>query len=778
VFFLFSWKFFMDLTEKETICMSEFARVLTEIIEQGKQERTFSIKELAQQAQITPSYLSNLKQSNRKPPAHKTLHKLTEGLRQLHVPESDIQQLIDAYNRQHFNYQEEGRLLESLIDEYKEEGTLFERVKQGVQTKGLVRKRSAVARNVLAHKPQQSGCFEGDHHAFITQAMTLLETVHERGDRGGKIYITWFHHDLFDEEFSRDRNSVRDMLRSFLWVDSPFQAFHLWAGDITRDITVIADFLAQYIGTSHCFLYEIPHGEHLPEYLVVEGVGFVEAKPVSANRYWIRHETVEPKESPQAAELQALIRYLEYLLGPPEQRKPLVKTNAPARKFSITPVTRKLADTETQNLKTELLLIKSSLSARFRPVEYLRAALETSGVPQDQIETYITHHLERVMAHEKRLQSGKERAIHEKAFLKKEFQDVLTHLVPSHPKEEDLLAIEARLLREQILQVLQTLTHHPNIHFALADQEFLIRFSLSGNTAFLSFDPPDTQGEPPLKRDDALVRAWTEHPDVVYQLRHEFNMIWKGIDPQWRTDTEQGRRNIIHFFMTEPLKALLAADLPEPELWTFINGLIDWTGLVDAESFIREVCTHEQGAEDLLILNNTFPLITLPLDVGPWDSRSSIRTRQLVFHALVREIKHVEFMLSQKCLETYWATGQYGTQTFPREWVVRHVQAFQALLLEFPEKITAAVIPQREQFPLNVEIINGEYVTFQKAETADEGGGIILHDRELAEMLRAYIQRNISSGEPSRLKGAKNVAKWLEKQFGTSKIDNSTEALG
>ncbi len=747
--------------------MSEFARVLSEIIERGKQKRSFSIKKLAQQARITPSYLSNLKQANRKPPAHKTLHKLTEGLRQFHVPEIDIQQLIDAYNRQHLNYQDEGRLLESLIDEYKEEGSLFERVKQGVQTKGLVLKRSADAHDLLSHTHQISGCFEGDHHAFITKAIALLETVHERGDLGGKIYISWFHHDLFDEEFSRDRKNMRDLLRSFLWADSPFHAYYLWAGDITRDITVITDFLVQYIGTSHCFLYEIPHGKNLPEYLLIEGVGFVEAKPVPEKRYWIRYETIEDENTPQAAELQALIRYFEFLLGPQEQRKPLVKTNAPARKFSITPVTRKLSDTETQNSKSELLLIKSSLSARFRPAGYLQAALEASDVPQNHIERYVAHHLERVTAHEKRLQSGKERSIHEKELLKTEFRDILPCLVSSGSEQEHLPAIEAQLFREQILQVLQTLSRHPNINFALADQEFLLRFSLSGNTAFLSFDPPGSQGELPLKRDDLLVRAWTEHPDVVYQLRQEFDTIWKGIDPQWRTDTEQGRRNIIRFFMTEPLKALLKADLPEADLWAFINDLIDRAASLDAESFTRELCTHEQGAEDILILNNTLPLITMPIDVGPWDSRSPVRTRQLVFHALVREIKHVQFILSQTHIESYRANGQYGSHTFPREWVVRHVQAFQALLRKFPENITAAVLPHRGRFPVNVEIVNGEYVSFQKAETAGEKGGVVLHDRELADTLLAYIDRNISSGCPTRLKGAKNVVKWLEEQYRT-----------
>ncbi|PID58128.1 hypothetical protein CSB45_05425 [candidate division KSB3 bacterium] len=741
--------------------MSEFARVLGEIIEQGRQERTFSVKELAERAGITPSYLSNLKQANRNPPAQKTLYKLTEGLRQLHVSEDAIQQVVEAYNRHHISYQDESKLLESLIDEYKEEGTLFERVRQGVQTKGLVTKRFADDRDISGCDCQTSGAVEGDRRAFFSRAIRLLEAVHDCDALGGRIYITCFHQDGMDETLSRDRKTLRDLLRSLLWVGSPFQAFHLWGGDITRSITVITDFLEQYIGTSRCFLYEIPQGEHLPEYLAVEGMGFVEAKPLSEGRYWIRYEIADRDAPAQTDELQALIRYLEYLLGPLEQRKPLVETHAPARKFSITPVTQKLVETEACSSKSELLLIKSSLSARLRSEDTLRETLEAHSVPQEDIEDYTAHHLERLAAYEQRLQSGKERAIHEKAFLTKEFHEILTHLVPQHAEQQTILALEARLFREQLLQILQTLLRHPNIQLALADQEFLIRFSLSGDTAFFSFDPPGTLGEPPLKRDDLLVRAWTAHPDVVYQLRLEFDTIWKSIDAQWRSDTEQGRQEVIRFFMTEPIKALLNADISETALWEFIGDLIDSAGTLDAESFTRELCLHEQAADQLFILSGTFPLISMPIEVGPWDTRSSVRTRQLVFHARIREIERVEIILSQQRTEAYWTSGTYGTHSFSREWILRHKQAFESLLLDFPEKITTTVLPGKEDFPIELEIINRKYVVFQKAETAGEKGGIIVHDGELADMLLAYIERNILSVCQSRLAGGTRVLDWL-----------------
>jgi transcriptional regulator with XRE-family HTH domain len=753
--------------------MGEFARVLSEIIERGKQEKAFSIKELAQQAQITASYLSNLKQSNRKPPAHKTLLKLTDALRKSNVLEVDVQRLIDAYNRQHLNYQEKRNLLESLIDEYKAEGNLFERLKQGVQTKGLVLKKSAEKRKAVKRDLLHTELSEGDQHAFALKAIKLLEKAQDLECPGGKIYITWFHHDLLDEEFSRDREELRNTLRSFLWVNSPFRVLQLWAGDIVKEITVIVDFLAQYIGTSNCFLYEVPYSQHLPEYLVVEDVGFIEARPIADNRYWMRCVIADQQETQPATELKALIQYLEYLLGPQEIRKPLVQTNATLERFSVTPGISKLVEVEKHNLREEQLLIKSSLSARYRPVEYVRALLEAFGVPQDMRDLYAKHYLERVTVLEKRIESGKDRSIHEREFLKKEFKEILPSIMPDGSNPNVIQTLEANLLKGQILGVLRAIKRNPNIHFALADQEFLIRVTLSGDTVFFSFDPPGAQGELPFKRDDLLVRAWTNHPDVVYQLRHEFNAKWKEIDPQWRTDDAKGRQNVVNFFVTEPLKAMLNANVPGQELWSFTCELVDHAAYLDVESFTREVYTYEQVAKEIFIMSNNFPLITMPVDIGPWGPRSSIRTRQILFYALLQTIQRIHLMIPQKSSEEYWETGQYETYAFNREWITQHFQYLHDLLLKFPDKITLEIIPQQERFPVNFEVINGEWVLFQKAHIIDaKQGGLVLHDKELAEQLITYIARNLSSKCPKHLKGPKNVMKWFEERFGVKALEN------
>ena len=136
-----------------------------------------------------------------------------------------------------------------------------------------------------------------------------------------------------------------------------------------------------------------------------------------------------------------------------------------------------------------------------------------------------------------------------------------------------------------------------------------------------------------------------------------------------------------------------------------------------------------------------------------------------MFHALAREIERVEFIFPQKGIERYWETGQYGSHEFPHEWVSRHVQTFRAFLRKYPEQITALIFKNEEEFPINIEIIDGEYLTLQKADMADEEGGIIVHDQELVEMLRTYIRRNISLASMTQISGAHHVEDWLAKQF-------------
>ena len=155
----------------------------------------------------------------------------------------------------------------------------------------------------------------------------------------------------------------------------------------------------------------------------------------------------------------------------------------------------------------------------------------------------------------------------------------------------------------------------------------------------------------------------------------------------------------------------------------------------------------------------------MPADIGPWDTRSAIRTRQILLHALLREMQRIHLIIPQKSCEEYWETGHYETYTLPRELVVQHFQNLHDLLLKFPEKITLELIPQQEPFPVDMEVINGEWVFFQQPETTGEQGGTVFYDQEFAQKLMTYIDHNISSKCPAQRKDSGNVAKWIQKKF-------------
>lgn len=75
------------------------------------------------------------------------------------------------------------------------------------------------------------------------------------------------------------------------------------------------------------------------------------------------------------------------------------------------------------------------------------------------------------------------------------------------------------------------------------------------------------------------------------------------------------------------------------------------------------------------------------------------------------------------------------------------------------------VIPLPEDFPVSLEIINKEILPFRKSKRGLNEGGLVIQDKELAEALLAYVDRNLSAKCPEHLKGARNVAAWLEDRF-------------
>ncbi len=184
------------------------------------------------------------------------------------------------------------------------------------------------------------------------------------------------------------------------------------------------------------------------------------------------------------------------------------------------------------------------------------------------------------------------------------------------------------------------------------------------------------------------------------------------------------------------------------------------------EVFRRKLYTHEQNAQELLIVCEHFPFITIPFHVGPWEPTSSIRTRQSLIYAIFKRVDLFRLISTQTSLETYWETALYGEREFTREWVQEHFQYVHDLLVDTSNPITMDILPAPVTIKVNFEVINRCIVFFEQIGATEEEGGIMLQDQELAEALLAYVERNLSATCPEHLRGAENVALWLEERFG------------
>jgi transcriptional regulator with XRE-family HTH domain len=742
--------------------MNEFARVLSEIIDRGKTEKRFNIQKLAQHAEITPSYLSNMKQANRKPPSHKTLIKVADSLRNFGIPEADIERLVKAYNRTQLGLQPESNLLSSLIDSYHKEKGFLEQLQQDVRTKKSARKKQLKTKKRFEQKTLELGLIEGDQEIVLLQASLLFKKAVELQRPGGKMYVTWYHCSP-ERELNETSQYFLDTLRSFLWGGSPLELVFLCSDDVAENFMMLQQFLANFIGTSNCSLYRVPNGPHLPQYFAVENVGFVEARPKSADRYWIRTVVIDDVKTGQPNEMSALQEYFEYSLGSSD-RQLIIQTAASLERYTLNPGLKQLAAAEHQYFARERLLIKSSFSTIFWPVETLRAKLQALQLPQDKVTSYMRHHLARTKTLLRRLEYGQERAIHPKNFFHQKFMPCLEKAFSANSDESAVNNAEIELLKGQILLVLHAIVQNSSFYFALTDQELPITFTLIGDIALLGFDLPHMQDKIPIKDQQLEAVAWTHHPGLVYQLQAEFNMKWDEIAHQWRSDTDEGKRHIVNFIAAESLKAFLRANAPPHELWAFMKTLAETASSLDVESFIGELYLQEQVAKELVIVCHNLPFITMPVSIGPWDPRSAIRTRQYLLSSILRAIRSCHIITTQYGIEQYWKANQYGTHTFTREWTEHHFQYVHDFLGETSDTTSIEVVPLPAQFPVNFEIIDREFISIGNVEEATTRG-ILIHDPELARELMAYIERNLTAHCPESLKGAKNVTKWLEAQF-------------
>ena len=392
-------------------------------------------------------------------------------------------------------------------------------------------------------------------------------------------------------------------------------------------------------------------------------------------------------------------------------------------------------------------------------------------MPQDVIVPYIDKHQERIQVLKERLTRGKERTIHKRAFLRQAFRAALEKRLIDNKDHNALYNIEVDLLKAQILGILNAIKQNVNFHCAFVEQEFAIQFELAGDTAFFLFSSSELQGNLPAEHSQIGAAAWTHHPEVISRLHSEFDTKWKEIPPEWRTDSEEGRRNVIDFIVAESMKAMLEADVAPQELWVFMHELADMASYLDEEGFRKELYTREQLAQEVVIVTESFPSIIMPVEIGHWKPTDSIRTRQSLLDHILKRVKTFQVISTRAGIQEYWRSNHYGKYPFSEEWVQQHFQFVYNLLSE--DKISMEIEPVTERSLVAIELIDHEFVRFEKTDRSDIEGGIALQDEELAQGLLGYITRHLSSMCPEDLKGAQNLAKWFEEQFGVTKLTDS-----
>lgn len=380
---------------------------------------------------------------------------------------------------------------------------------------------------------------------------------------------------------------------------------------------------------------------------------------------------------------------------------------------------------------------------------------------------YVEYHRKKSEVFDKRLERGKERALHSKGTLRQKLAVCLKGASSKDKNQQTVFKSEVELLKSQILYVLKTITQNSRFRFALTDQDMPITFILIGDVAFFGFDLLQREKDQLRIEEHQLeTLAWTSHPEVIYYLQREFDEKWKEVDPKWRSDNEEGKRHIIDFIVAESIKAFLQVNVSPHELWSFMKALVETAGYLDMESFFRELYLQEQVAKDIFLVEESCPILTMPVTIGPWDPRSAVRTRQRLFSPILRELNSFHVVSTQTGLEQYWNTDHYRHQNFESAWTTQHFRYFHDLLLEASEKIAIEIVPSPEEFPINFEIIDNEWVFIENVSAEDIVGGLVLHDKDLAKKLIKYIGKNLLPECPEQLKGTTNVAKWFKEKFG------------
>lgn len=742
--------------------MASFQEVLETIINNHK----IPLKDLAEAADITASYISNLKRGKRNLPSVNVLNRLVDALeKQFQVSRQYLQPLIASagYSWDQFKMMQQAERAQSLLNNI---GTELE-------TRGVAeapRKQSALSPEQLRQLTSRfPGYLKGDRRLFIQKGIELLE-IAAASSSGGRIFVKTPYLPEWEKDPGLEalRTRFRDLLRNLLWPgpDSIWEVYNLWFGGSARNFGIFKKALSRYMGTANYTLFQLPIDQPLPGFLVIEGLGAVIGLPNDHQQIAIS-SFLAGSEKQYLFRVGDLVQYLEHLLGPEELRKPIIQTEATRDKIFSEKAHIKLMKAEKDGTAGDKVIMKPKASAAYRPLGPLAAKLRAQKIPAEKLNRYLEIQEGRMAALETLRREGKSRCIHSRQAFLKEFQYIAQAYVENQQHEQaEIVRLEAAIRKGQIMMVLQDICQREEFHYGFVEQDFPMHFELSGETAFFAYEDPQSSTE-----SDLQVFAWADHPDIVHQVKKEFDTDWNQIEDIWRTTKPEGRVNVANWIISEFMAALLNHDVALDKVMSTLQEILLLIDVITDDDFSRLLYQKEQMGKDILAVVGQFPAVTMTHTIGPWKRDDPVRTRQLVFRSILQEdIEKYHIVCLEPRIRDYWENFDYGMkEPLKKEWVEKHFANVIKLLQEFPEKMHMEVLPIRNIL-VNFEVVNERFV-FLEAAGPDEKRHY-LDSIPLAKALKSYVQKHLSPQcDPSR-RGAANVVKWLQQEFGAG--DNAS----
>ncbi len=744
---------------------NEFAQALDQILT----KHGLQVSRVAEEADITQGYLSNLRRRDYKPSA-KTLRGLIKAFRASDVPNDLLQRLIKASGHNPALIDAPSNSLSgsgelSLIHDFLQKPFRIDQERWKISLK-----------NAELGSPLSKG-FSESRNKILKEARELLKNEFEKDPKKGKAYITWLHTPLIPIHRAKEEAEEEfvDTLRELL--NTEWEVRHICSNHMKQITSLIENVQKDFLGTENYYLFEVsPFEAPIAEYIAVADGPALIILP-----------TADGYISSEISSATPVTKYLDYVLGSRSHSKLVMHTYRVDNSYSVDELTE-LVDAARNASDKQRWLFKTFFSDAYVPVDIWCNEVKSSGQSDEEvIEEHRKLQQERRQLLRERLQSesGKEWCIYNKSGL----QFMFSLIAEGFTNPKDVFQ-KARANSEQgkLIFVLKQLKEHPenfvlglrddgNLQEELPDdsapQEELARVAITGNRALFE------RRVQPRDQSPKSCYVWVYHPKSIKDIRTEFEKMWKEIHENWHTDNTKGRQHVTQWLVAEMLKAIMKAS-SSPYQGSFVNEIITSASMKKAE-FFTETSMIEGGESHshVLLVNSELPLHTMNLEDNSFDEifkdifeenqvfKRAIRIRsQFINYYMINGDFHYNLIMSESGIFRYLQNKIYGLEghKISPDKVIKHFEKFIKLLekLKDHKKFTIQIV-RNEPFPLNFEVVDKKII-FLEAGVSGNIGYIIIENEELAQMFIQFTEKLIQKSS-LQLEGVCGVIDWLTKEL-------------